>query len=132
MLNLKNLPHFSFFLKKSAFSLIESLMVLVVIGILVTFAMPMYINARKGAIDKEAQTQLKLIQAAEDSYRLEIGNYIACADTTACNLTLRIDLPQGNWAYSVGSVSASGYTATATGTNGTQNWSIDQDDAEAS
>lgn len=116
-------------------TLIELLVIIAVIGILATFAMPSYINAQRKAIDREAQTQLKLIQAAEGVYELETNSYGACGSNTACNTLLSIELPSGtadggNWDYSV--AVGAGFTATANGTRGTQNWSIDEDDEGAS
>ncbi|MBD3264827.1 MAG: hypothetical protein GF375_06970 [Candidatus Omnitrophica bacterium] len=125
---------------RGSFSVVELIIVVVVVAILVTLAMPAYISARRRAKDREARALLKLIQVAEKTYRLETSRYIACADNASCNSILRLDLPPdtssgGSWDYAVGSVDNTAtppeFNATATGTEGTQNWQIDEDDVEA-
>lgn len=125
---------------RGSFSIVELVIVVVVVAILVTLAMPAYISARRRAKDREARALLKLIQVAEKTYRLETSRYITCANNTACNTILRLDLPSGtasggSWDYQVPTVDNTAvpptFTANATGTQGTQNWTIDQDDNEA-
>jgi prepilin-type N-terminal cleavage/methylation domain-containing protein len=124
--------------KQRSLTLLEVVVVVVIIGILVTFAMPAYVVARRGAIDREAQSQLKLIQSAEIMVRLETGNYITCTDNLNCNAGLNLDLPPtrantGNWDYVITSANiATTFLARASGTRGTSNWQIDEDDDEAS
>ncbi len=123
-------------IKRKSFTIVELLIVVVILTILATFAIPAYLNAKQRAVDHEARSQLKLIQTAEKSYRLEEGQYIACADNAACSSDLRLDLPpappDGNWDYSVPSVdnaaSPPQFTANSTGTSGTTDWTIDADD----
>jgi len=121
-----------------ALTMIELLIVVVIVGIVATFAMPAYRHAQQQAVDKEAQTLLKLIRAAEDMHRLETTVYTACPKYGAtCNTLLSLDLPPatssgGNWDYSVYNVTAAGDTfiAQARGDKGFQGvggaWTIDQ------
>jgi len=112
--------------------LLELLIVVVVLTILATFAIPGYLRVKQKTVDQEARSQLKLIQTAEKSYCLEEGQYITCANNADCKTKLRLDLPpatpNGNWNYRVINATNTVFTANATGTSGTTNWTIDEDD----
>ena len=124
---------------KKAISFLEVLIVVIIIAIIVAFAMPGYFGAKSRAFDREAQSQLKLIQSAQKIYRLEVGFYTPCTDNTDCNTVLSIDLPSdtgndGNWDYVVDNVTLTppAFLATASGSGGTQGqWTINQDDEKA-
>ena len=124
---------------KKAFSIVELIIVVIVVGILVSFGMPAYLKAKTKAIDREAQSQLKLIQAAQKVYRMETNNYIACVDNDDCDTKLNTELPPGtgnggNWNYSVAVVGGvpPTFNVQAVGSRGTSDWQIDQDDEKAS
>ncbi len=112
---------------KSSFTLLEVVLVVVIVAILATFAIPSYLGARQKAVDREGQTQLRLISAAEQMHRLEQATYIGCGNTAECNTNLNLDLPLGgSWDYSV-TATVDTFTATASGTKGTESsWSIQQ------
>jgi len=124
---------------KKAISFLEVLIVVIIIAIIVAFAMPGYFGAKSRALDREAQSQLKLIQSAQKIYRLEVGFYTPCDDNADCNNVLSIDLPAdtgggGNWDYAVSNIVSDppAFVATASGSGGTQGqWTIDQDDEQA-
>ncbi len=126
---------------RKSFTIVELVIVVIIVGILVSFGMPAYLNARRKAIDREAQSQVKLLQAAEKVYRMETNQYIACSSNQDCNDKLHTELPSsiangGNWDYQVINVNNAAspptFTAQATGTAGSSNWQIDQDDEKAS
>lgn len=113
------------------FSLLEVIVVIIIISVLATLAIPNFNKVRERTLDQEAAANLKLISAAEKIYRLEISVYVACATTSVVNSTLRLAIPSGttrNWDYKV-----DGGGATFTGKArrngaGSRTWCFDQDD----
>ncbi|RZU52245.1 type IV pilus assembly protein PilA [Krasilnikovia cinnamomea] len=58
------------------FTLIELLVVVVIIGVLVAIAVPVYLNYRKGAADKAAQSDVRgAVSAIEQFYTDNSNNY---------------------------------------------------------
>jgi type IV pilus assembly protein PilA len=56
------------------FTLIELLVVVVIIGVLVAIAVPVYLNYRKGAADKSAQSDVRGSISAIEQYYTDNGN----------------------------------------------------------
>ena len=86
----------------SAFTLMELIVVIIIIGVLATIAIPSYTNIRESQYAKDAVASLKLIMAAEKIYRMEIGKYFESADITAINRNLKLSLATGGqklWDY---------------------------------
>jgi prepilin-type N-terminal cleavage/methylation domain-containing protein len=88
---------------RRGYNLIEIIIVLIIIGILVTFAMPQFSKTRERAFDSEAKANLRLMQAAEKIYRMEIGDYYGPSNVIATiNSNLKLSLPgTSKWNYSV-------------------------------
>jgi type IV pilus assembly protein PilA len=64
------------------FTLIELLVVVVIIGVLVAIAVPVYLNYRKGAADKSAQSDVRgSISAIEQYYTDNANTYPANVST---------------------------------------------------
>jgi type IV pilus assembly protein PilA len=73
------------------FTLIELLVVVVIIGVLVAIAVPVYLNYRQGAADKSAQSDARGAISAIEQYYTNNGNtYPATTATSAAgsNITL--------------------------------------------
>jgi type IV pilus assembly protein PilA len=63
------------------FTLIELLVVVVIIGVLVAIAVPVYLNYRKGAADKSAQSDVRgAVSAVEQFYTDNSNTYPATID----------------------------------------------------
>ncbi|WP_239144151.1 type II secretion system protein, partial [Actinoplanes philippinensis] len=56
------------------FTLIELLVVVVIIGVLVAIAVPVYLNYRQGAADKSAQSDVRGAISAIEQFYTENGN----------------------------------------------------------
>lgn len=82
-----------------AISLMELMVVVIIIGLLATLALPAFHGMKERALNKEAMANLKLIQAAERIYRMEYGVYWPCGDTSVLNDQLKLDLSARNWDY---------------------------------
>jgi type IV pilus assembly protein PilA len=60
--------------KDDGFTLIELLVVVVIIGVLVAIAVPVYLNYREGAADKSAQSDVRGAISAVEQYYTNNGN----------------------------------------------------------
>jgi prepilin-type N-terminal cleavage/methylation domain-containing protein len=103
---------------KNAMTLMEIIIVIVIIGILSMAGMVGYRQTVLRARDREAQAMLRLVKHAEEVLRLEAGAYAGCANTAACNVTLRLNLPDpgaanATWLYSVPVATATNVCAQA-------------------
>lgn len=91
-------------MQKKGVTLIELLIVIVIIGILVILSLPQYSQIRERAFDREAKANLRLMQAAERFYRLELGGYYASTDVGDISTNLKLSLPSTTnrkWNYSI-------------------------------
>lgn len=90
--------------KISAFTLLELMVVVVILGITVALTIPGYRQVKDRALLKEANIGLNLIESAEKIYGLRHdGRYVGCNSNKECNTTLNINLPTDspNWNYIV-------------------------------
>lgn len=67
---------------RKGFTLIELIVVVIVIGILATFALPQYLKATERAKGAKAKNAMGLIASAEKMYRAENDTYIVTTATT--------------------------------------------------
>ena len=86
------------------------MMVLVIIGIFAAIALPNLGRMRERGLDREVMANLKLIQAAERIYRMDIGEYYPVTGSVPLTQTnigtinsfLKLSLPAETiWDYSV-------------------------------
>ena len=102
-----------------AFSLIELIIVLVIIGVVALFAVSGYQGYIERMRAKNAEANLLAIYDKQKRYKLDNGNYYACATaTTSCtlddiNANLNLDLTDSYFSYSIEQVGHSGYRAAA-------------------
>ena len=92
-------------------TLVELIIVVILIGVIASFAVPGYLGAKERAEGRSAAVMLKMIQAAEKMKKLETNLYAACTDRADCNTKIDLDLPDDGWAYAV--AVAGGFSATA-------------------
>lgn len=95
--------------KITAFSLMELIIVVIILGILIAVAIPQYTRAIERSYDKEAINNLELIVAAQKIYFLRNGNYWPglCPGGGSediidnINSALGLDLTESNFDYVV-------------------------------
>src|SRR6201994_4060030 len=66
------------------FTLIELLVVVVIIGVLVAIAVPVYLNYRKGAADKSAQSDVRGAVSTIEQFYTDNGNSYPQPTDTSC------------------------------------------------
>jgi prepilin-type N-terminal cleavage/methylation domain-containing protein len=105
---------------KKGFTLIELLIVVIIIGILASVAIPNYGKTKENALDKQAISNLKLIQVAEKGHYLEMNTYYPSSasesNVTNINNNLKLSLTTTNWTYTVWSTGCG--RATRNGSDG--------------
>ncbi len=93
---------------KKGFTLFELLTVIIIIGFVAAMGIPSFSSTREKAADKQAISNLKIMQAAEKAYMLDAGTYYPASgsqgDTATINQNLGFSLPTGSqrlWNYTV-------------------------------
>jgi len=98
--------------RQRGFTLVESMIVVVIIGILAALAIPRFMQATVKTKQSEAKGILKQIYTMERTYRQQENVYLACANNAALN-GIGVEVPvDAIYAYSV-ALAGNGFTATA-------------------
>ena len=121
-------------MQKKAFTLIELMIVVAIIGILAAIAIPNFIKFQCRSKQSEAKGNLKAIYVSEESYRGENDAYVQMALTgngTTNPANVIGFAPKGakiRYNYTVGAASATTFHSTAIGNAemNTDKWTITQ------
>jgi prepilin-type N-terminal cleavage/methylation domain-containing protein len=94
--------------KKAGFTLIELLVVILILGILIAVAIPLYLNSVRNAADRVTRANMKTIAQSAQSFRVRTSAYpAALTDLSGA---------QGDLEQPVANFGPTGVAYTATGT----------------
>ncbi|MBU1043002.1 MAG: prepilin-type N-terminal cleavage/methylation domain-containing protein [Candidatus Omnitrophica bacterium] len=121
-------------MKKKAFTLIELMLTVMIIAILVSIAIPNYINTVERARAREARATLESIRAAEQSYAAERRDFIAPTNDAEWN-AIGLENPNtgtnASWSYTVTTGPLNIQASRLTGPYALQTISLDENGVEA-
>ncbi len=105
---------------REGFTLLELVVAVVIIGLLVSFAVPRFTKTIESAKNKEAITALRLLRTAERMYYIDYDVYYPSgggteSDLDKINQDLNLALESADWTYSVNANNSTpSFTANAT------------------
>jgi len=105
---------------RAGFTLLEVLLVAIIVGVLAALVVPQFGGFIEKARVAEATGVIGAIKTAELAYKLNAGNYVACANEAAINTNLAVSIPipaAPLWHYAVTAPSATQFIITATRQN---------------
>ena len=112
-------------LKKSGFTLVELVIVIVIVGILSVVAVPVYKGYMKRAMASEAEGTLGAINTAQKVYYAENSCFLATPGLVSDNGTLDINLISNKYFTSFQiDTDSTGFTASTAGSGGATGISI--------
>lgn len=87
-----------------SFTLLELVVVVIIMGILATLAIPTFNRLRESSLDNEARSSLRLIQQAQMIYNMTHGFYYPAPAASETNITrindhLKLSLNEQVWDY---------------------------------
>ena len=100
---------------KRGFTMLELLMVVIIIGILATLAVPQYMGFIEKARAAEAISTIGAIRTAESLYKLETGSYTTAI--TSLGITIPTAGASTYWTYNMSSAGDASFSVTATRTS---------------
>ncbi len=103
--------------KKHAFTLVELIMVVTIIGMMAIFVIPNYSKSVNKAYEKAATNNLLTIYAAQKNIKNNGGTYLAPADITALNDPnngLNLSIIGNGMSYDCAAPGGTTFTCTAT------------------
>jgi type IV pilus assembly protein PilA len=87
---------------KMAFTLIELLAVIIIVGVLVALAVPNYTKAVERTKAQQAISYLKIIAGGEQMYWDNNSTYVECANSAEIRSILGVDISEEAYTFVVG------------------------------
>lgn len=112
---------------KKGFTLIELLIAIVILGALVSIAVPNYTRMVEQAKADQAITYLRVIRTGEKIYYASNTRYIACASALPIRENLGAELTEESYLFSVTSTAPTTFLATAIRISNNTTITLDQD-----
>lgn len=101
------------------FTLIELMIVVAIIGVLAAIAIPNFLNYKCKARQSEAKQALGTLRTGQEAYFVEFESYSLAKASIGFNMK-----SDAKYTYDITDADASGFTATATLIDGTDEWTI--------
>ena len=103
---------------KSGFTLLEIIIVIIIVGVLASLALPRFFSTVEFSRSTEALQSLAVVrQSMERCYLAQAGTYVGCTAITAGVWNIDVEdpgtSPGTHFTYAVGSQTATGYSVTA-------------------
>ena len=99
---------------QSGFTLLEIIIVIIIIGILASLALPKFFKTVEYSRSTEALTSLGAIRRAMDVCYLPTGSYVPCTDFSKLSIPDPGLSTGAHWSYGFGTPTGTAYTITAT------------------
>lgn len=88
--------------RKNGFTLVELMVVVVIIGVLVTFSAPGFTKMKERGMDKDAKVMVGLLIDKAKMHKLQEGTYPNCTDLANCEAVMGMELDDGGrWDYRI-------------------------------
>lgn len=114
-------------MKKKSLTIMEVFIVVLVIGVLATVAVPQFSKAKQRASNQEAKAMLKLLFDAEKMYYLDQYVYLACSDSSDCRNKFKVDIvSSSDWDYTINTVAAGTFIIQAQNILDSRTWTLNQ------
>ena len=104
--------------RHQGFTLIEVMIVVAIIGILASIAIPQYAVYRQRAFDSRAQADLKNVATAEEAYFVDTSSYISCDENSCPTLLIGLLALSGGVQLQI-TASVNSFVGTSTHPQGT-------------
>ena len=84
-------------MSKKGINVVELMITILIISILASIAIPSYYGVVERMRRREAEANLKLLQAAVKIRNMESGNFISCNNTDDCNNRLGLEISNSSY-----------------------------------
>ena len=100
--------------KASGFTLLEIIIVIIIVGVLASLALPRFFSTVEYSRGTEAITGISAIRQAMERCFFQKGTYAGCEDFTNLDIEDPANSPNAHFTYDAGGTTATDYIITAT------------------